>query len=731
MKRALKKMEKAVLENTPSEYAPVEQLNVVHPRVNRRVPTKAAMIGLAISMGATSLLVTRQSDQALAAEAVGNQNTASTLPAASDTEVKFARPKSLLSRVSPVSVPENHAILEPTAISHVAGIGAKWQVAASGMSVPVSAPVVVPSSLQVAKQQSIPLAHTNLQRFNNPTQTVQTLSSTDSVKSANRTSLTVQPQTVKVEPDVNAQLKAQQEFALNSLQEKSNRLRKSLAKLRSGETKDLSQATTPLLSRTTVVQTLPQPSTSETSTDASKARLVAKLKQRSTGMVASPMPATSAVVAPSVKLGEESADIASNYGTSVSELVMANSLANPNQLQISQKLTAPASVDRTSVMQTTVASNTDSVVSSGTDRVANTNANSVIANTIRVSVSVPTAVNTQIQPITESTPVNISNASTSVAPETTAYGMGGDSPIPQAIAEMQVATKQTDAAKKAKVKQNPRLRSLQAEIERLREKYRAQQSGNSLATEVPQTNTASDLIPVSQPNNQAVTIPVSRQNNQVVPIPVPKPIELNYSTQKVLPQVRPNPAIEDNAINPEFLPNPSNKVATPPETVDASQSLGNLRGTTVSPNLPPLAAVDRYLPKPIDETTTIASGYIWPAKGVLTSGFGMRWGRMHKGIDVANSTGTPVYAAADGVIEKSGWNNGGYGNMVDIRHADGSITRYGHNSKILVRAGQPVHQGETIALMGSTGFSTGPHSHFEVHPSGKGAVNPIAFLPRL
>ncbi len=709
-----------MLENTPSEYAPVEQLNVVHPRVNRRVPTKAAMIGLAISMGATSLLVTRQSDQALAAEAVSNQNTASTLPA-SDTFVKFAPTKSLLSRVSPVSVPENHAIVEPTAISHVSWLGAKWQVAASGMSVPVSAPVVVPSSPQVAKQQSIPSANTNLQQFNNPTQTVQTRAST---YSANRTSLTVQPQTVKVEPDVNAQLKAQQEFALNSLQEKSNRLRKSLARLRSGETKDLSQATTPLLSRTTVVQTLPQPSTSETSTDASKARLVAKLKQRSTGMVASPMPATSAVVAPSVKPGEECADIASNYGTSVSELVIANSLANPNQLQISQKLTAPASVDRSSVMQTTVASNTGGVVSSGTDQVANTNTSSV-------SVSVPTALNTQIQPITESTPANRFNASTSVAPETNAYGMGGDSPIPQAITEMQVATKQTDAEKKAKIKQNPRLRSLQAEIERLREKYRAQQSGNPLATEVPQTNTASELIPVSQQNNQAVTIPVSRANNQAVPIPVPKPIELNYSTQKVLPQARPNAANQDDAINPEFLPNPSNKVATPPGTVDASQSLGNLRGTTVSPNLPPLAAVDRYLPKPIDETTTIASGYIWPAKGVLTSGFGMRWGRMHKGIDVANSTGTPVYAAADGVIEKAGWNNGGYGNMVDIRHADGSITRYGHNSKILVRAGQPVHQGETIALMGSTGFSTGPHSHFEVHPSGKGAVNPIAFLPRL
>ena len=102
---------------------------------------------------------------------------------------------------------------------------------------------------------------------------------------------------------------------------------------------------------------------------------------------------------------------------------------------------------------------------------------------------------------------------------------------------------------------------------------------------------------------------------------------------------------------------------------------------------------------------------------------------MHRGIDIANAVGTPIYASAPGVVVRAGWNNGGYGNVVDIRHSDGSMTRYGHNSRILVQVGQQVEQGQTIAAMGSTGFSTGPHSHFEVHPSGKGAVNPIAFLP--
>jgi murein DD-endopeptidase MepM/ murein hydrolase activator NlpD len=102
---------------------------------------------------------------------------------------------------------------------------------------------------------------------------------------------------------------------------------------------------------------------------------------------------------------------------------------------------------------------------------------------------------------------------------------------------------------------------------------------------------------------------------------------------------------------------------------------------------------------------------------------------MHKGIDLASSVGTPVVAAAPGEVITAGWNSGGYGNVVVLRHADGSETLYGHNSRILVRTGQIVQQGEQISAMGSTGHSTGPHLHFEVHPNGGSAVNPIAFLP--
>lgn len=120
---------------------------------------------------------------------------------------------------------------------------------------------------------------------------------------------------------------------------------------------------------------------------------------------------------------------------------------------------------------------------------------------------------------------------------------------------------------------------------------------------------------------------------------------------------------------------------------------------------------------------------IWPAQGTFTSGYGWRWGRMHRGIDIANNVGTPILAAARGRVTFAGWHDGGYGYLVEITHDDGSLTRYGHNSALLVREGDAVEQGQVISQMGSTGRSTGPHLHFEILPAGEGAANPLAFLP--
>ena len=121
-----------------------------------------------------------------------------------------------------------------------------------------------------------------------------------------------------------------------------------------------------------------------------------------------------------------------------------------------------------------------------------------------------------------------------------------------------------------------------------------------------------------------------------------------------------------------------------------------------------------------------AAGLIWPVDGIVTSGFGMRWGRIHEGIDIAASTGAPIWAAAAGTVIHAGW-LGGYGNLVVLDHGNGLATAYAHCSAILVGVGQTVAQGETIALVGSTGHSTGPHLHFEVRVNGV-AVDPLLYL---
>jgi murein DD-endopeptidase MepM/ murein hydrolase activator NlpD len=121
-----------------------------------------------------------------------------------------------------------------------------------------------------------------------------------------------------------------------------------------------------------------------------------------------------------------------------------------------------------------------------------------------------------------------------------------------------------------------------------------------------------------------------------------------------------------------------------------------------------------------------AAGLIWPCDGVVVSGFGMRWGRMHEGIDIGCAYGMPNRAAASGTVIYAGW-LGGYGNLVVVDHGSGLSTAYAHASSILVSVGQSVSQGETVSLVGSTGNSSGPHLHFEVRVNGV-AVDPLPYL---
>ncbi|MCW2636689.1 MAG: family peptidase [Blastococcus sp.] len=121
---------------------------------------------------------------------------------------------------------------------------------------------------------------------------------------------------------------------------------------------------------------------------------------------------------------------------------------------------------------------------------------------------------------------------------------------------------------------------------------------------------------------------------------------------------------------------------------------------------------------------------VLPIRGArLTSTFGARWGKFHEGIDLAAPMMTPEYAAADGVVLRAGAASG-YGQAVYILHASGDVTVYGHMEKILVEPGQYVDAGETIALLGNRGRSTGPHLHFEVRTGGEDGekTDPVPWL---
>ncbi|MFC3175165.1 M23 family metallopeptidase [Novosphingobium bradum] len=145
------------------------------------------------------------------------------------------------------------------------------------------------------------------------------------------------------------------------------------------------------------------------------------------------------------------------------------------------------------------------------------------------------------------------------------------------------------------------------------------------------------------------------------------------------------------------------------------------------PNTAAGAAIPGFAPQ------KVAIPSLVPVDGVkLTSDFGMRWHpvlggrRAHKGVDLAAPIGTPIHAAADGMVGRADWFSG-YGLYVAIEHGGQIETRYGHMSRLNVAAGQMVHKGDIIGYVGTTGRSTGPHLHYEVRVAGE-AVNPMPYL---
>ena len=378
-----------------------------------------------------------------------------------------------------------------------------------------------------------------------------------------------------------------------------------------------------------------------------------------------------------VKAGDTLSAIALRQKMPLVTLIKVNHLDDPNRLQINQKLIIP--VGRSS--------------------------NSIALNIGRI------------------TPLNSFQAVTPAL--NWAYiGMGGEisdddsvsaSPPPN-VAEIQQAQ---SAAAQQELLGDRYVENLRTDIQKLRQKYH---QGLLTAQAKPYANKTSTRPATAANATEQLQPQILAQST------VNQPINPEFSAERAAKtlQLDGQKQLPSSVKLAGRTVRVRNGVATAPLSTD-TVSLRSFQQQNVSPALPPLGGVDNYLPNP---TSISAKGFIWPARGKLTSGYGWRWGRMHKGVDIAAPIGTPIIAAAPGVVVKAGWNSGGYGNLVDIQHTDGTVTRYGHNKRVLVRAGQIVQQGQQISEMGNTGFSTGPHLHFEVHPMGKKAVNPIAYLPR-
>ena len=184
-----------------------------------------------------------------------------------------------------------------------------------------------------------------------------------------------------------------------------------------------------------------------------------------------------------------------------------------------------------------------------------------------------------------------------------------------------------------------------------------------------------------------------------------------------------NFSVEAAMGGPEKNANPAN----PPELMDSLDRLTR----EIERQQERLSALENLLLDRKLNAAVTPSG--WPVEGGwISSGFGVRADpfnghqSQHDGVDIASSMGSPVLAVGDGVVSHSG-DKAGYGMLVEITHESGLITRYAHTSTVLVRVGDRVQKGQSIALVGTSGRSTGPHLHFEVVRNGT-AVNPMRYL---
>lgn len=277
------------------------------------------------------------------------------------------------------------------------------------------------------------------------------------------------------------------------------------------------------------------------------------------------------------------------------------------------------------------------------------------------------------------------------------------------------------SAKSEAAEEDPYIANLRAEIDRLRAQNRMEREAKNLESASADNTSTSTVLA----NSQAEVNLVAEEDLDIANLRTElDSLQERQRQEQVEDNLKPDSQASMSDSTSEVTEAPIQRrslVATSQETGIAASSVGTdlVESETIALTLPPLID-EEYLPNAFE-------GYSWPAQGVLTSNYGWRWGRLHRGIDIAAPIGTPIVAAASGKVVGAGW-HGGYGNLVKLEHADGSVTYYAHVNRILVTHGQKIKQGEIIAEMGSTGNSTGSHLHFEIHLQDRTIVNPLALL---
>lgn len=667
--------------------AMTEQYQQAPTETSRKTRASIATLGLAISMGATGLLLPRQGDHAIAAEPNQAPSLSSQAVAAATSKTHTVQANDTIATIARQYDVAPEALAAANHLSIDAVLSAGQQLTIPARSIPqrtvVSAIEPITAEVETATLSAPTVETSQTTAEANSEQFSASLAHGESEADSQTTAITLDRSRIPALPDNQVEVAAVAPEA-------------SVVIDASATAAESASANSPAVTEIPVAEAPSSPNTIDLLADAAAIRSIDRLQ------------------AQSQRLSQALESLAANTGNLLGSTTEAIELLALEP----QPTTESAEVPTTDRTEETVA-----LQSATTAERASADAVTPTANDLVVSI--PTAADYRLTAVAVPTqrldrpavPVSAAAARTVATEEVgggavnllshaaTAQSLAGAADVPTASSRLQQGTANSDLASP---RYSPYIDGLRAEIQALQARYQNQTGESSRSGAIsllaPAAATAVAASQASTVANQAATVAVQPPSAPLSD----RPLALSQPM-------------------PEADPRRSQLIAAASEPLNArNPRVQTLLNASVSPQLPPLSDPSAYLPGAQPQTMR---GYIWPSQGILTSGYGWRWGRMHRGIDIAAPVGTPVVAAADGVVATSGWDSGGYGNKVDIRHPDGSLTRYAHNSRLLVRAGQTVRQGQLIAEMGSTGRSTGPHLHFEIRPSGKGAVNPMAFLP--